>query len=62
VQERQTTGSKENVLKYMMGVIMMQMTAKAGIKNTDRSQLMLYFKSFHSYTTSEFSLHKTARK
>jgi hypothetical protein len=46
VQEMQNTGSTANVLKCMTGIIMMQMTAKAGIKKHRQIAVDALFQEF----------------
>jgi hypothetical protein len=46
VQEMQNTGSTANVLKCMTGIIMMQMTSKAGIKKHGQIAVDALFQEF----------------
>ena len=46
VQEMQQTGSNVNVLKSLTGIIMMQMTAKAGIKKHGKVAIDALFQEF----------------
>jgi hypothetical protein len=46
VQEMQRTGSDTNVLKYITGIVMMQMTATAGIKKQGQVAVDALFDEF----------------
>jgi hypothetical protein len=46
VQEMQNTGSTANILKCMTGIIMMQMTSKAGIKKHGQIAVDALFQEF----------------
>jgi hypothetical protein len=46
VQEMQRTGSDANILKYITGIVMMQMTAKAGIKKHGQVAVKALFDKF----------------
>ena len=54
VQEMQKTGCTTPVLKTITGIIMMQMSAKAGIKKHGQVAIDALFEEFFSYTTWEF--------
>jgi hypothetical protein len=46
VQEMQRTGSDTNILKYITGIVMMQMTVKAGIKKHGQVAVDALFDEF----------------
>jgi hypothetical protein len=55
----QDTGSTANELKCMTGIIMMQMTAKAGIKKHGQIAVDALFQEFSQLHDKTFFAHKT---
>jgi hypothetical protein len=69
VQEMKSTGLTTNVVKSITGIVMMQLTAKAGIKKHGQVAINALFKEFSqihdrgvSWPRTETSLHELKRE